>query len=79
MFLKREIYSGNKDDKFFQITSALKKAGIKYDVRMNGSEHIADLGRGAGVGRFGQSYTPSTCSVYVSKNDYDAAMAVLHG
>ena len=28
-FFKREVYSGPKTDKFFEITGALKKAGIK--------------------------------------------------
>ena len=75
MFFKREIYSGPKNDKFFEITSALKKAGIKYDIKNFDAEHSADLVRGAGVGRFGQNPSlPTICAVYVSKNDYDAAV-----
>lgn len=72
---KREVYSGPKADQFFEITSALKKAGIKYDIQNYDNGHVADLARGAGVGRFGQSASlPTICAVYVSKNDYDAAM-----
>lgn len=74
-FLKREVYSGPKTDKFFEITGALKKAGIKYDIQNYDTEHVADVARGAGVGRFAQSSSlPTICAVYVSKNDYDAAM-----
>ena len=77
-FFKREVYSGPKTDKFFEITGDLKKAGIKYDVQNYDTGHVADLARGAGVGRFGQSASlPTICAVYVSKADYDEAMNIL--
>ena len=41
-FFKREVYSGPKTDKFFEITGALKKAGIKYDVQNYDTGHVAE-------------------------------------
>ena len=79
MLLKREVYTGNKDEKYFEVINKLKKAGLKYDIKTDSGNHMADMGRGAAVGRFGQTNSgPTICSVYVKKKDYDAAVAALH-
>ena len=79
MLLKREVYTGNKDEKYFEVINKLKKAGLKYDIKTDSGNHGADIGRGAAVGRFGQTSSgPTICSVYVKKKDYDAAVAALH-
>ena len=79
MLLKREVYTGNKDEKYFEVINKLKKAGLKYDIKTDSGNHGADIGRGGAVGRFGQTSSgPTISSVYVKKKDYDAAVAALH-
>ena len=74
--LKKEIYCGKEDEAFRKKTAKLSEKGIKYEIDRQ-LPHAADLGRGAGVGRYGETNTASVVRILVKKNDYDEAMRVL--
>ena len=75
---KKEIYTGKYDDNCRQITAKLKDSGIRFDIKHQDS-HMSDIGRGAGVGRFGESGANDIVSILVKKDEYDKAQAVLRG
>ena len=74
--LKKEIYCGKEDENFRKKTAKLAEKGIKYEIDRPVS-HAADIGRGAGVGRYGENNAPSVVRILVKKNDYDEAVRVL--
>lgn len=67
---KKEIYIGKENDAFRDIISKLKSKGIKYEVIRQGS-HAADIGRGAGVGRYGENGSGDIVRILVRKKDYE--------
>ena len=69
--LKKEIYVGPDNDSCKQIISKLKDSGIKFYVDDQIS-HASDLGREAGVGRYGES-GDRMIKILVKKSDYEAA------
>ncbi|MBO4680869.1 MAG: hypothetical protein J5623_03110 [Clostridiales bacterium] len=74
--LKKEIYCGKEDEAFRKKTAKLAEKGIKYEIDRPVS-HAADLGRGAGVGRYGENNAPSVVRILVKKKDYDEAVRAL--
>lgn len=72
---KKEIYCGKEDDVFRKKTARLAENGIKYEIDRQ-VPHAADIGRGAGVGRYGET-GPGTVRILVKKNDYTEAMKAL--
>ena len=73
---KKEIYSGQDNDNCRQIIAKLKENGIKFDVE-NRIPHAADIGRGAGVGRYGETGGTNLVKILVNKKDYEAALKAL--
>ena len=73
---KKEIYCGKEDDVFRKKTEKLREKGIKFDIDRPVS-HAADIGRGAGVGRYGENNAPSVVRILVKKKDYDEAVRAL--
>lgn len=74
MFGKKEIYTGKDDDRLSRLLSALKEAGIKYDID-RGSSHMPDVRTGAAVGRYGENPGSSLVMVLVKSKDYEAALS----
>ena len=74
--LKKEIYTGLDNDNCRQIISKLKESGIKFDVE-DQIPHAADIGRGAGVGRYGETGGTNLVKILVNKKDYEAAVQAL--
>ena len=68
--IKKEIYIGKENDAYREIITKLKSKGIKFEVIRQGS-HAADIGRGAGVGRYGESIGGDTVRILVRKKDYE--------
>ena len=73
---KKEIYTGLDNDNCRQIISKLKENGIKFDVE-DQIPHAADIGRGAGVGRYGETGGTNLVKILVNKKDYEAAVQAL--
>ena len=70
---KKEIYTGQDNDNCNQIIAKLKESGIKFYVE-NQNSHAADIGRGAGAGRYGESGGSGLVKILVNKKDYEAAL-----
>jgi len=66
---KKEIYIGKENDTSRALIADLKSKGIKYEIVREGS-HAADIGRGAGVGRYGENSNGDTIRILVRKKDY---------
>ncbi len=73
---KKEIYCGKEDEAFRKKTARLAENGIKYEIDRQ-VPHAADIGRGAGVGRYGENNAVSVSRILVKKNDYTEAMKAL--
>ena len=73
---KKEIYTGQDNDNCNQIIAKLKENGIKFYVE-NQIPHSADIGRGAGVGRYGESGGSGLVKILVDKKDYEAAVQAI--
>ena len=73
---KKEIYTGQDNDNCNQIIAKLKENGIKFHVE-NQISHAADIGRGAGVGRYGETGGKNLVKILVNKKDYEAALQAL--
>lgn len=73
---KKEIYTGLDNDNCRQIIAKLKESGIKFYVE-NQMSHAADIGRGAGVGRYGETGGTNLVKILVNKKDYEAALKAL--
>lgn len=72
---KKEIYIGKDNDNCRNLIAKLKENNIKYDI-VRDEPHAADIGRGAGVGRFGVSAGSDTVRIMVRKSDYERAKSL---
>ena len=73
--LKKEVYIGKDNDACRNLISKLKENNIKYDV-VRDNPHAADIGRGAGVGRFGEQAGSDMVKILVKKSDYEKARSL---
>ncbi len=78
MLLKKEVFCGKREDSF-PVISALKEENIRAWVQSMESDHLVNVNRGAGVGRYGESTDRSSemVSIYVKKNDFEVAQTIL--
>ena len=73
MFGKKEIYTGKDDDRLSRLLSALKEAGIKYEID-RGNARLPDVRTGAAAGRYGETSGSGLVTVCVKSKDYEAAI-----
>ena len=73
--LKKEVYIGKDNDACRNLIAKLKENNIIFYV-VRDYQQSADIGRGAGVGRFGEQAGSDMVKILVKKSDYEKARSL---
>ena len=78
ILFKKELYMGTDRDQFRHILAVLDEAGISATHKVQSASRPADVARGAGVGRYGETVPAKDIYyIYVAAKDFETAKDAL--